>query len=46
MLNDITNRNQKLFVCNIIIAHTADSKEELDSDTETIITNARKRLCK
>ena len=45
MLNDLTNRNQKMFLCNLIIVHTADSKEELDSDTENLKLAAGKYLC-
>ena len=45
MLNDLTNRNQKMFLCNLIIVHTANSKEELDSDTESLKTTAGKYLC-
>ena len=45
MLNDLTNRNQKMFLCNLIIVHTANSKEELDSDTENLKTTAGKYLC-
>lgn len=45
MLNDLTNRNQKMFLCNLIIVHTANSKEELDSDTENLKLTAGKYLC-
>ena len=34
-----------MFLCNLIIVHTADSKEELDSDTENLKLAAGKYLC-
>ncbi len=44
-LDDLTTRDQRMFFAVLTIVHTADSKEELDSDTETIMTTARKHLC-
>ncbi|MEG1650646.1 MAG: TraE family protein [Oscillospiraceae bacterium] len=44
-LEDITSRDQRMTLTVFTLAHTADSKEQLDSDTDTIITIARKRLC-
>ena len=34
-LNDLISRDQKMFLGTITIVHTADSKEELDEDTES-----------
>lgn len=45
MLDDITTRDQRMMLCLLTIVHTADSKEQLDSDTEALLTIARKHLC-
>lgn len=45
MLDDLTARDQRLFFAVITLAHLADSKEQLDADTESILTMARNRLC-
>ena len=34
-----------MFVCVLTLVHTADTKEQLDSDTESLRTVARKKLC-
>ena len=34
-----------MFLATITIVHTADSKEELDSDTESLLATAGKHLC-
>lgn len=44
-LNDLTERDQRMFVANVSMVHLADSLEELDSDTEDILTAARKGMC-
>ena len=44
-LDDLTLRDQKMLLCNITIVHMADSKEELDTDTETIQSIARANSC-
>ena len=44
-LDDLTTRDQRMFVSVLTLVHTADSKEQLDSDTESILTTARKHLC-
>lgn len=44
MLNDLQVRNQKLFEISLTIVHFADSVEELDEQTDTIQTVARKHL--
>ena len=44
-LDDLITRDQRMFLATITIVHTADSKEELDSDTESLISTAGKHLC-
>ena len=45
MLDDLTTRDQRLLFAVVTLVHLADSKEELDSDTETLRSVARKHLC-
>lgn len=44
-LNDLVARDQRMFLANLMIVHTANSKEELDNDTESLLATARKHLC-
>jgi len=44
-LDDLTTRDQRMMFAVLTIVHIADSKEQLDSDTETLFTTARKHLC-
>lgn len=44
-LNDLTTRDQRMMFAVLTFVHTADSKEQLDADTEAILTTARKHLC-
>ena len=44
-LDDLTTRDQRMMLAVITMVHTADTKEELDSDTEALLTTARKHLC-
>ncbi len=44
-LDDLTIRDQRMMLCNISIVHLADSKEELDNDTELLKSVARKFMC-
>ena len=44
-LDDLTTRDQRMFVSVLTLVHTADTKEQLDTDTESILTTARKHLC-
>lgn len=44
-LNDLTNRDQRMMSGVLTAVITADSKEELDSYTETLFTIASGRLC-
>ena len=45
MLDDLTTRDQRMLFAVVTLVHLADSKEELDSDTETLRSTARKHLC-
>ena len=44
-LDDLTTRDQRMMLAVITMVITADSKEELDRDTETVIATARKHMC-
>lgn len=44
-LDDLITRDQRMFLSVLTIVHTADTKEELDNDTESLIATARKHLC-
>ena len=44
-LDDLVTRDQKMFLATITIVHTADTKEELDNDTDTLKGIAGKHLC-
>ena len=45
MLDDLTTRDQRMMFAVVTLVHLADTKEELDSDTETLQSIARKHLC-
>ena len=45
MLDDLTTRDQRMLFGLVTLVHLADSKEQLDSDTETLQAIARKHLC-
>lgn len=45
MLDDLTTRDQRMMFAVVTLVHLADSKEELDSDTETFQSMVRKHLC-
>lgn len=45
MLDDLTSRDQRMMFAVVTLVHLADSKEELDSDTELLQSTARKHLC-
>ena len=45
MLDDLTTRDQRMMFGLLTIVHMADSKEQLESDTETLLSVARKHLC-
>lgn len=44
-LDDLTTRDQRMFVCVITMVHTAKSIEQLNQDTESLLATARKHLC-
>ena len=44
-LDDLTTRDQRMMFAVITMVITADTKEQLDSDTETILATARKHMC-
>jgi len=44
-LDDLVTRDQRMMFAVVTLVHTADSLEQLDSDTEAILTTARKHLC-
>jgi len=45
-LDDLVNRDQRMMLALITIIHTADTKEQLDSDTENLLTIARTKICR
>lgn len=45
MLDDLTTRDQRMMFGLLTIVHMADTKEQLDSDTDTLLSTARKHLC-
>jgi len=44
-LDDLTTRDQRMMIAVLTMAITADTKEQLDADTETILGIARKHMC-
>ena len=44
-LDDLTTRDQRMMFANLTLVITADTKEQLDADTETVLITARKHLC-
>jgi len=44
-LDDLMTRDQRMFLSVLTIVHLADSKEELDNDTESFLSIGRKHLC-
>ena len=45
MLDDLTTRDQRMMFGILTMVHLADSKKQLDSDTELLLSVARKHLC-
>lgn len=45
LLQDLTSKNQKMFLINLVIVHFADSLETLDLDTDSIQNTARRSMC-
>ena len=44
-LDDLIVRDQRMMLCNITLVHLADTLEDLDKDTETLKSIARKYVC-
>ena len=44
-LNDLTTRDQRMMLAVITLVLTADTKQQLDNDTEAILSTARKHMC-
>jgi len=44
-LDDLTTRDQRMMFAVVTLVHIADTKDQLDSDTEALLTTARKHLC-
>ena len=44
-LDDLTTRDQRMMFAVMTLAITADTKEQLDSDTEAVFSVARKHMC-
>ena len=44
-LDDLTTRDQRMMFAVITMVITADDKKQLDSDTETVLSVARKHMC-
>ena len=45
VLDDLTTRDQRMMLAVITMVITADDKNQLDSDTETLLAVARKHMC-
>ena len=45
MLEDLTTRDQRMMFGLLTMVHMAETNEQLDSDTETLLSVARKHLC-
>lgn len=46
LLEYLTQRDQRIFFVLVTLAHIADSKEELDADTETLMAITRSKSCR
>lgn len=44
-LNDLTARDQRMFECLLTFTIISNTKEELESDTESLLAVARKHMC-
>ena len=45
-LDDLTKRDQRMLLAQVILVHTADTKEQLDEDTRALMRTAQKHLCR
>lgn len=44
-MDDLTSRDQRMMFATVTLAHFADSLEELDADTETLLSIGRTKFC-
>jgi len=44
-LDDLTTRDQRMMFAVLTLVHTAETKEQLDADTDALLTVGRKHLC-
>ena len=44
-LDDLSTRDQRMVFANVTLVHMADNLEQLDADTETLLSIGRKYLC-
>ena len=44
-LNDLVSRDQRMLDCTLVITHKADSKKQLDYDTESLYSIAQGSMC-
>ncbi len=44
-IDDLTNRDQRMMFIVVTLVQVADTKEQLDADTDSILSVARKHLC-
>lgn len=44
-LDDLTTRDQRMMFAVLTIVHTAETKKQLDNDTEALLTMGRKHMC-
>ncbi len=44
-LDDLTTRDQRMMFAVLTLVHTADTKEQLDADTDALLAVGRKHLC-
>ncbi len=45
-LEDLTSRDQRMMCATVTLVHFADTKEQLDSDTEAVMSCASKHMCR
>ena len=44
-LNDLTTRDQRMMIAVLTLVHTADTKKQLDIDTEALLAIGREHMC-
>ncbi|MBQ6425438.1 MAG: DUF87 domain-containing protein [Clostridia bacterium] len=45
-LDDLTTRDQRMMFVVVTLVHVADTKKQLDTDTETLLSVGRKHICR